>query len=62
MEDGILDGGFGQRIASYLGRKNVRVFNYGFRRDFYDRRNVEELLKENHLTPELVWEDIKKGE
>ena len=59
LEDGILDGGFGQKIASYYGNTNIKVQNYGLKKEFYDRYNVEELLKENHLTKEQILEDIK---
>ncbi|MCR5633958.1 MAG: 1-deoxy-D-xylulose-5-phosphate synthase [Lachnospiraceae bacterium] len=58
LEDGILDGGFGQRVASYLGSKNVKVLNYGFERKFYDRVVVKDVLKERRITPEAVFEDI----
>lgn len=59
LEDGILDAGFGQKIASYYGNTNIKVQNYGLKKEFYDRYNVEELLKENHLTKEQILEDIK---
>ena len=58
LEDGVLDGGFGQRIASYFGKSNVRVYSYGFKREFVDRYNVNELLKANRLTPEQIACDI----
>ena len=49
LEDGILDGGFGQKVASYLGTSNVHVKNYGLKKKFYDRYNPEELLKEEKM-------------
>jgi len=58
LEDGVLDGGFGQRIASYFGKSNVRVYSYGLKREFVDRYNVNELLKANRLTPEQIACDI----
>ena len=59
LEDGMLDGGFGQKIASYLGNRDVRVLNYGFEKIFYDGYDIEELLKERRLTPEGIWGDIE---
>ena len=59
LEDGILEGGFGQKIASYLGSKNVRVLNYGFIKKFYDGMSAEDALKESRITPECILEDIE---
>lgn len=58
LEDGILDGGFGEKIARYFGPTDVKVYNYGLKKEFIDRYVVEDVLKENHLTPEQILEDI----
>ena len=58
LEDGILEGGFGQKIASYLGGKDVKVLNYGFIKTFYDGMSADEALKESRITPECIFEDI----
>ena len=58
LEDGILEGGFGQKIASYLGGKDVKVLNYGFEKRFYDGISSSEVLKMNRITPEQIVEDI----
>ena len=60
LEDGILDGGFGQKIASYYGSSKLKVLNYGLEKEFYDRYDVETLLKENRYTPSQIVEDIQK--
>ena len=52
LEDGILDGGFGEKIASYYGVSDIKVKNYGIKKEFYDRYNVLDLMKENRLTKE----------
>lgn len=57
LEDGILDGGFGEKIARYYGGTDVKVLNFGLKKEFLDRYNVEDILKENHLTPEQIAED-----
>ncbi len=58
LEDGILDGGFGEKIARFYGPSNIRVFNYGLKKEFIDRYNVEEVLKDNRLTVPQILEDI----
>lgn len=58
LEDGILDGGFGQRVASFYGSSEMKVLNFGLKKDFYDRYDVVELMRENHLTPEQIAEDV----
>lgn len=60
LEDGILDGGFGEKISRYYSDTNMLVKNYGIKKSFYDRYSVEELLKENNLTVEQIIADIKE--
>lgn len=60
LEDGILDGGFGEKIARFYGNSNIKVLNYGIKKAFYDRYDVNELLKDNRLTKEQIVEDITK--
>ena len=59
LEDGILDGGYGEKIASFYGTSDIKVRNYGIKKSFYDRYNVDDLLKENRLTKEQILEDVK---
>ncbi len=58
LEDGILPGGFGYKIAGFYGKDEMKVYCYGFEREFLDRYQVEDILKENHLTPEQICEDV----
>ncbi|BCN31100.1 1-deoxy-D-xylulose-5-phosphate synthase [Anaeromicropila herbilytica] len=58
LEDGILEGGFGEKIASYYGPSDMKVKNYGIKKGFPDRYVVEELLKENGITVEQIVEDV----
>ena len=60
LEDGILEGGFGEKIASYYGDSNMKVKNYGIKKAFYDKYVVNELLKENRITKEQIVEDLSK--
>ena len=58
LEDGVLDGGFGEKIARYYGTRPVKVINCGVRKEFVDRYDVAELLRDNRLTDEQIVEDI----
>ena len=60
LEDGTLDGGFGEKISRFYADSLVKVKNYGIAKKFYDRYNVNELLKENNLTKEQIVKDIEK--
>lgn len=60
LEDGILEGGFGEKIASFYGNSNMKVKNYGIEKSFPDRFNAEELLKENGISVEQITRDIKE--
>lgn len=55
-EDGIVDGGYGQKVASYFGTSEVKVINLGLPKQFVDRYDANELLKECNLTPEQIAE------
>ena len=58
LEDGILDGGFGQKIAAFYGMDTqVRVRNYGLSKEFHDRYSASELAREYHLTAEQIAAD-----
>lgn len=60
LEDGIVDGGFGHKIAAFYSASNVKVKNYGLEKKFYDRYNPAELLKEFGMTNEAMVNDIKE--
>lgn len=58
LEDGILNGGFGEKIARFYGSSDMKVYNYGLKKEFLDRYDVNEVLKENHLTAEQIVNDV----
>lgn len=58
LEDGILNGGFGEKIARFYGCSDMKVYNYGLKKEFLDRYDVNEVLKENHLTAEQIVNDV----
>ncbi|GKU24411.1 1-deoxy-D-xylulose-5-phosphate synthase [Clostridium folliculivorans] len=60
LEDGILDGGFGEKIARFYGASDVKVLNFGSKKEFTDSVPLNELYEKYHLTDELIVADIEK--
>lgn len=60
LEDGMLDGGFGEKISSFYGTSSIKVKNYGISKSFYDRYDVNSLLKDNGISKEQIIKDIKE--
>lgn len=60
LEDGIVDGGFGEKIASYYGPSDMKVINLGLEKKFYDRYNPQQLLESLGITAEKIVERVKK--
>lgn len=58
LEDGIVEGGFGQKIASFYGTSNMKVKNYGIKKSFPDRYIADELLEENGISVEQIVQDV----
>lgn len=57
LEDNSLDGGFGQKVASYLGTN--KVLNFGQRCEYTDQVPLKQIYQDNHLTSEQIIADIK---
>ncbi|MCD8301854.1 MAG: 1-deoxy-D-xylulose-5-phosphate synthase [Prevotellaceae bacterium] len=60
LEDGVIDGGFGEKIARHYGTSDMKVLVYGAKKEFADRYNVKEFLRQNRLTDGQIAEDIMK--
>ena len=60
LEDGVLEGGWGQRVASFYGPTNMLVKNYGIAKEFHDRYDATELLRENGISLEQIVADAKQ--
>ena len=60
LEDGILEGGFGEKIARFYGDSTMKVLNFGLKKEFLDRYDAGEVMKANHLTVEQIVEDVEK--
>lgn len=61
LEDGIVNGGFGEKIASYYGNSDMKVLNFGAKKQFTDRVPLDELYQRNRLTVEQIVEDIMRN-
>ncbi|MBR2082271.1 MAG: 1-deoxy-D-xylulose-5-phosphate synthase [Elusimicrobiaceae bacterium] len=59
LEDGAVEGGFGQKVSAFYGGTIIKVLNFGATKEFTDRIPLDELYKRYHLTPELITQDIK---
>lgn len=60
LENGTLDGGFGEKISRWYGNSNMKVLNYGAFKEFIDRVPIDELLNRYRLKNDLIIEDISK--
>ncbi len=59
LEDGVVDGGFGEKVARYFAMTpNVRVMVRGGEKKFADRYGYDEILAANRLTAPQIVEDI----
>ena len=61
LEDGVINGGFGEKISRFYGDKNIKVLNFGADKEFTNGVSKDELYERYHLTEELIVEDIKKA-
>lgn len=60
IEDGVLDGGFGEKIARFYGDKPMKVRCYGIAKKFLDRYDYATVLADNRLTAPQIVEDIMR--
>lgn len=60
LEDGVLDGGFGEKIARFYGNSDIKTLNYGATKEFPDRVPLKELHEKYRLREDLILEDLKK--
>jgi 1-deoxy-D-xylulose-5-phosphate synthase len=58
LENGVVDGGFGEKIARFYGNSDMRVLVKGLKKEFYDKVPYGELMERNRLTPKQIVNDI----
>lgn len=63
LEDGILDGGFGEKVSRFYGNKNIKVLNLGAKKEFVDDVELDKLYEKYNLNPQniinLINENLK---
>ena len=59
-EDGVLDGCFGEKISRFCGTSEMKVINFGAKKEFVESVPLKELYERYHLTEKLIIEDIMK--
>ena len=59
LEDGIVEGGYGQKIACYYGDSTMKVVNLGLRKEFLDGYSLPALLESCNLSSESILEIVK---
>ena len=60
LEDGCLDGGFGEKIARFYGKTDVKVLNFGGKKEFTESIPMNILEQRYHLTNELIFENVQE--
>ncbi|MDE6557452.1 MAG: 1-deoxy-D-xylulose-5-phosphate synthase [Duncaniella sp.] len=58
-EDGVVDGGYGQKVASYLGTSSVKVVNLGLPKKFLNKYSAKELVEACGLTSDSIAERVE---
>lgn len=61
LEDGVLAGGFGEKIDRFYSNSKMKVLNFGAKREFTDDEPIDQIYQRYHLTPELITADIEKN-
>lgn len=59
MEDGIVEGGYGQKVTSFYSTSEMKVVNYGLKKEFTDGIKAEQLLIKNGITVNNIIRDMK---
>ena len=58
LENGVVEGGFGQKVATVLGDTSAKVLVRGLSKEFYDKVSFADLCEKNHLNPSQVAKDV----
>ncbi|MBP3458994.1 MAG: 1-deoxy-D-xylulose-5-phosphate synthase [Lachnospiraceae bacterium] len=58
LEDGVIDGGFGEKVTRFYGASSVKVLNFGAKKEFVNHVAAEEQYGRYHLTENQIISDI----
>jgi len=61
IEDGVLDGGYGEKVARFLGATEMKVMCFGADKVFTNRVPLELLKVRYSLTPEMIVQRVVQG-
>ncbi|MDE7386693.1 MAG: 1-deoxy-D-xylulose-5-phosphate synthase [Muribaculaceae bacterium] len=61
LEDGVIDGGYGEKVARYYGDSDMKVMCRGVKKEFLDRYDIGKVLADSGLTADAVVATIKKA-
>ncbi len=59
IEDGAIEGGFGEKIARFYGNSDVKTLCFGIKKGLYDRYDYRQMAIDNELTPEQIAEKVE---
>lgn len=59
LEDGVLDGGYGEKVARYYGDSDMRVICRGVRKEFLDGYSPDALLEQSRMTAAAIAADAE---
>lgn len=60
LENGIIDGGFGEKIATFYSDSNMKVLVKGLEKKFYTGFNPDELLEKLGISPSGICDELEK--
>ncbi len=58
LENGVVEGGFGQKVATALSETSARVLVRGLSKEFYDKESFTDLCEKNHLMPAQIAKEV----
>lgn len=60
LENGIIDGGFGEKIARFYGDSSMKVLTFGAKKEFVDQISIQTQFNKYHLTVQQIILEINK--
>ncbi len=54
LEDGALEGGFGEKLARFYGDSDMKTLCFCIKKGLYDRYDYQKMVTDNELTPEQI--------
>ncbi len=61
LEDGQIEGGFGEKVDRFYAGSDMKVMNYGGKKEFTDRLTPDEIRARYHLNPQQIAAEIMRA-